>query len=207
MDASTTFEELTEHCISNAIDVIAISDHGTIEGALEYIKTDPPVKVIIAQEILTHHGEIMGMFLNKTIPSGGSVDETLDEIKKQEGLVCIPHPFDPVRGSALDISIIHQLAEKGQIDLIEVQNARYVFASSGKKAKKFAKQYAIPASAGSDAHSADEIGRVFLKMDYFNNKVEFIESLLSSLIYGKHQSPLIHLGSTARKFKNKIMGH
>ena len=36
-----------------------------------------PFPVIVAEEILTPHGEIMGMFLKETIPSGLSVEETI----------------------------------------------------------------------------------------------------------------------------------
>ncbi|GAG75610.1 unnamed protein product, partial [marine sediment metagenome] len=87
------------------INCIAISDHGTTEGALK-IQSLAPFKVIVAEEILTPHGEIMGMLLKETIPSGLSVEQTISQIRAQGGLVCIPHPFDTFRQSALDAKII-----------------------------------------------------------------------------------------------------
>ncbi|MDV2989309.1 MAG: PHP domain-containing protein [Dehalogenimonas sp.] len=205
-DANTTFEELTDRCRVLGLGAIAIADHGTVEGALDYIKTGPPVKVIVAEEILTPHGEIMGMFLKETIPSGFSVDETIKAIREQDGLVCIPHPFDPVRSSALDSRVLEQLAEAHKVDILETVNARYVFNSSIRQARKFAESQRLLPGAGSDAHSAEEIGSVYLEMADFNNKAQFLEALRKARIYGRNRSPFVHVSSIARKIKKNITG-
>lgn len=205
-DANTTFEELTTRCLEIGLNAIAIADHGTIEGALEYQKTEPPVKVIVSEEILTPHGEIMGMFLKETIPSGSSAEDTVKAIRVQDGLVCIPHPFDPVRGSALDSRVLRQLAEAHKVDILEVVNARYVFQSSIRQARKFAKNKGLAQSAGSDAHSVGEIGSVYLEMADFNNKTQFLEALRKARIHGRNRSPLVHVSSIARKLKKDIAG-
>lgn len=205
-DANTTFEELTEQCLKLGLGAIAIADHGTTEGAIDFLKTAPAFKVIIAEEILTPHGEIMGMFLNKTIPSGSSIEDTVKAIREQDGLVCIPHPFDPVRSSALNTKALIEMAQRYEVDVIEVMNARYVFQSSVKQAQKFAAQYNLPRSAGSDAHTAGELGSVYLEMPEFNNKSEFIEALCYAKICGKTKNPLVHFSTVARKVKNKLAG-
>ena len=135
-DANTTFEQLTVRCQELGLGAIAIADHGTTEGALAFLKTSPPFQVIVAEEILTPHGEIMGMFLKETIPSGSSVEDTIKAIREQDGLVCVPHPFDPVRSSALDSQTLKKLAGQNQVDVLEVLNARYVFQSSIDQAQK-----------------------------------------------------------------------
>ncbi|AKG53487.1 hypothetical protein DGWBC_0818 [Dehalogenimonas sp. WBC-2] len=203
-DANTTFEELTEQCLKLGLGAIAIADHGTTEGAIAFLKTAPAFKVIVAEEILTPHGEIMGMFLKETIPSGSSVEDTVKAIRQQDGLVCVPHPFDPVRSSALDTKALTELAQRYEVDVIEVMNARYVFQSSIKQARKFAELYNLPRSAGSDAHTAGELGSVYLEMPAFNNKREFIEALSQAKICGKTRNPLVHLSTVARKIKSKL---
>ncbi len=203
MDASTTFEELLSRCLETGLGAIAIADHGTVEGALEFKKI-APFEVIVAEEVLTPYGEIMGMFLTETIPSG-SVEETIAAIRKQGGLVCIPHPFDPLRSSALDAKVIEVLAEKGQIDIIEVLNARIILESGVRKADKFARKYNLLRGAGSDAHGPDELGNAWLEMPPFQTKEEFLAALAKAEIHGRHSSPLVHLHSTARRIK-KILG-
>ena len=80
MDCSMSLKKIIDRCLEIGIDCIAVADHGTIEGALE-MQSIAPFKVIVAEEILTHHGEIMGMFLREWIPSGLSVPETISRIK------------------------------------------------------------------------------------------------------------------------------
>ena len=117
MDCDTPLEKIISRCLELGINCVNIADHGTIEGALK-MQELAPFSVIVSEEILTPHGEIMGMFLRETISSGQSVEATLSQIKAQGGLVCIPHPFDTVRGSAMKSKIIEEIL--GQIDVMEV---------------------------------------------------------------------------------------
>ena len=205
MDASTTFEELLTRCREVGLGAIAIADHGTVEGALEFQKL-APFPVIVAEEVLTPYGEIMGMFLTETIPSGSSVEETIAAIRKQGGLVCIPHPFDPLRSSALNGKVVEALAEKGQIDVLEVFNARIVLKSAIRRAEKFALKYHLLQSAGSDAHGPGELGNAYLEMPSFRTKEEFLAALAKAEIHGRRNNPLKRLGSGVRKLKRKLSG-
>ena len=171
---------------------IAIADHGTTEGALK-MQDIAPFRVIVAEEILTPHGEIMGMFLKETIPGGLSPEETISRIRAQGGLVCIPHPFDTLRQSALHNKTIEELVE--QIDIIEAFNARSPFLRSSTRARNFADKYGILKSAGSDAHTLGEIGNAYVEMPEFNGKNDFLNSLANGKIFGQRTSPLAHFGS------------
>ncbi len=203
MDASTTFEQLLARCKEVGLGAIAIADHGTADGALEFQKI-APFTVIVAEEVLTPHGEIMGMFLKETIPSGTSVEDTIAAIKEQGGLVCIPHPFDPLRSSALDSKVIEVLAGKGQIDVLEVLNARILLQAAVTRADKFAKRHGLLRSAGSDAHGPEELGNAYLEMPPFRTKEEFLASLAKAEICGRRNSPMVHLHSTAQRLKKKL---
>ena len=82
MDSSTSLEAIVSRCLELGINCIAIADHGTVTGALK-MQSLAPFTVIVAEEILTPHGEIMGMFLKETIPSDSSVEETISQIRAQ----------------------------------------------------------------------------------------------------------------------------
>jgi len=192
-------EKIINRCLELGIDCIAIADHGTIEGALEMQRL-APFTVIVAEEVLTPHGEIMGMFLKETIPNGLSVEQTITQIKGQGGLVCIPHAFDIFRPSALGERIVEEIAE--QIDVMEVFNARSPLLRSSAKAKAFAEKYGIAQSAGSDAHTPNEIGNAYMELPEFNGKDAFLQALVKGKILGRRTNPLAHFSSAWAKLKN-----
>lgn len=200
-DCSTPLEQIIERCLETGINCIAIADHGTAEGALK-MQRIAPFPVIVAEEILTPHGEIMGMFLKETIPSGLSVEETISRIKAQGGLVNIPHPFDLFRQAALAKSKIEAIA--GQIDLIEVFNARSLLRRTSVRAVEFARKYGIPQCAGSDAHTIPEIGKTYVEMPEFRGRDDFLEALKQGRISGQRANPLVHVNSVLARIKPSL---
>ncbi len=198
MDCQTPLDMIIDRCVELGINCIAVSDHGTAEGALK-MQTMAPFTVIVAEEILTHDGEIMGMFLKETIPSHLSPEETIDRIRAQGGLVCIPHPFDPFRGSAFG-SHIDGIID--HIDVIEVYNSRSPLKRSSQKARQFAEKHGFARSAGSDAHTVHEIGNAYVQMPEFSDKEGFLRALNQGTIHGRKSSLFRHFNSTWAKIKN-----
>ncbi len=203
MDCKMPLQQVIDRCLEKGINCVAIADHGTIEGALK-LKEMAPFLVIIAEEILTPHGEIMGMFLTETIPSanGITVDEAITRIQAQGGLVNVPHPFDTFRGSALDSGVLYRVAE--QLDLVEVFNARTLVRNNSTKARNFALKYGKPGSAGSDAHTPLEIGNTYVEMAEFNTKEEFLKSLAAGKLHGNQTNPLKYLLNIMVRLRNKF---
>jgi len=204
MDCNTSLDELIRRCQELDINCVAIADHGTIEGALK-LKAMAPFRVIVAEEVLTPNGEIMGMFLSETIASGLSASEVIARIRGQGGLVCIPHPFDVLRGSALDGKIIEKLAAQNQIDLLEVINSRSILLRSVDHARAFALKYNIAQSAGSDAHTLPEIGNAYVEMPDFNGRDDFLWAIAKGKVCGHRSSPLVHFRSLAQKLKKQYL--
>jgi predicted metal-dependent phosphoesterase TrpH len=202
MDCTVSLERIIERCLEIGINCVAIADHGTAEGALK-LQEMAPFKVIVAEEILTPFGEIMGMFLKETIPSGLPVAETIACIRAQGGLVNIPHPYDALRPSALKNSILEELAD--EIDAVEVFNARSIVRKNNARARLFAHKHGIARSAGSDAHTPSEIGNAYVEMPDFDGKDEFIKALAAGKIFGRGASPVVHVGSVWARVK-KIFG-
>jgi len=198
IDCATPLDKLIERCLELGVNCVAIADHGTVEGALK-LKEIAPFTVIVAEEILTPDGEVMGMFLEETIPSGITVTEAISRIRAQSGLVCIPHPFDIFRPSALGVNISEKVS--GQIDIVEVFNARTLPFQNQNKAISFAEKHGLGKSAGSDAHTLPEIGNAYVEMPDFSNKDDFLEALAQGKIHGRKTNPLTHFAS----LKNRIV--
>ncbi len=203
MDCGTHLEKIVARCQELGINCIAIADHGTVEGGLK-MQNLAPFTVIVAEEILTPHGEVMGMFLKETIPSGISLREAIESIKAQDGLVCIPHPFDILRPSALG-KMVEEIVP--QIDVIEAFNSRCPFPVSATKAREFAEKYGIAQGAGSDAHTVEEIGNAYVEMPEFSGRGDFLQALAQGKITGHRTNPLAHISSTLAKLKPRHRGH
>ena len=110
------------------------------------------IKVIVGEEVKTaDQGEVIGLFLSEKIPRGLTLEETVAEIKRQGGVVYVPHPFDRMHAVP---DYEHLLTVLDDVDAIEVYNPRVAIGSFNEEAARFAAKYRIPAGAGSDAHVA-----------------------------------------------------
>jgi predicted metal-dependent phosphoesterase TrpH len=134
---------------------VAVVDHGTIKGgkATSELNKDRDFIVITGAEIKTDRGEIIGYFLNEEIKSRGFM-ETVDEMRSQDALITIPHPFDTFRMNRLkDPEGVAPI-----VDSIEVFNSRCIFESYNKNALQLQRKNNLSATAGSDAHYIEELG-------------------------------------------------
>ncbi len=198
MDCETELNDIIKRCQEKGINCIAVSDHDATEGALK-MKALAPFPVVVAEEILTPNGEIMGMFLKEHIPSGISIEEAIAQIKAQGGLVCLPHPFDPFRGLRVDTPKLEALV--AQIDIIEEFNARLPLLRYANKARSFAQKHGKPVTAGSDAHHPSEIGYTYVEMPEFNGRDDFTQALRQGKIHRRRSNFLVHFSSTWTKLK------
>lgn len=187
-DCATTPLELLAACEESGLEAIAITDHNTIAGALEVASLAPKeLHVIVGEEIKTTEGEIIGLYLTTEIPRGLSAEETIAEIRKQGGLVYVPHPFDP-----LHLTPTYELLARNaaDIDIIEVYNPRITFTSFNEKAKRLARKYDIPGGAGSDCHVVQGIGTAMISLRRFGRPEELLASLREADIIRSNKSPL-----------------
>ena len=203
IDSLTPLERIAEHCPRVGIDCIAVADHNTIAGALR-LREIAPFKVIVAEEILTSAGEIIGFFLSEEIPKGLSPQEAISRIRKQGGLVGIPHPFG--RSLPWSTNLLTSPEILSQIDIIEAFNSRTPFSSGNAKASKLAREQGKAASAGSDAHTLGEIGHAYVEMPNFDGPADFLKSLAQGKISGQKASHLVHSASMWAKVKRHILG-
>jgi predicted metal-dependent phosphoesterase TrpH/glycosyltransferase involved in cell wall biosynthesis len=187
-DCATPVDTLLETAKRVGLGAIAVTDHNEISGALEARERADGVKVIVAEEVKTaDQGEVIGLFIEEKIPRGLTLQETIEEIRRQGGLVYVPHPFDRMH-SIPDYE--HMLDVVGEIDAIEVFNPRVAFSAFNEEAARFAAKYRIVAGAGSDSHVAQGLGSVKIRMRDFEGPKEFLESLRDADIVRKRQSLL-----------------
>jgi glycosyltransferase involved in cell wall biosynthesis len=189
-DCATPVEVLLRAAKVQGLGAIAVTDHNEIAGAFEAqaLAADYGVKVIVAEEVKTaSQGEVIGLFLSEKIPRGMSMADTVAEIRRQGGLVYVPHPFDRMH-SVPDYE--HLLGIVEEIDAIEVYNPRVAIGSFNEEAARFAAKYRIVAGAGSDAHVAQGLGSVRVRMRDFDGPDEFVESLREADILTKPSSLL-----------------
>lgn len=198
MDSTTSLEDIIKRCQQTGINCIAITDHNAIEGALK-MQELAPFTVIPGEEILTPEGEIIGYFLKEWIPSGQPIEKVIDSIKGQGGLVALPHPFDTFRGLRMDQRRLEELT--GQIDLVEVFNARSPIPMDSKKARDFAEKFGLPPTAGSDAHSPREIGKTYVEMASFDGKESFLQALRAGTIHRQPSSIFVHFYTLFAKMR------
>jgi len=171
------------------LDVVAVTDHNTIRGALA-VRELSEQPVIIGEEVKSADGEILGLFLSEEVPKGLAASETIARIKEQGGLVGVPHPFDSLR-LALREDVMLSVIER--IDFIEALNARMVFSAHNDKARDFAAAHALPTTAGSDAHSPWEVARCYVEMPPFEGPLEFLAALKHGHLRGRLSTPFVHL--------------
>jgi predicted metal-dependent phosphoesterase TrpH len=189
-DCATPVDVLLQTARDRGLGAIAITDHNEVSGALEARKiaeeSFDDLKVIVAEEVKTaEQGEVIGLFLEEKIPKGLTMAETIAEIRRQGGLVYVPHPFDRFH-SVPDYEHLLDIVE--EIDVLEVFNPRVALTAFNEEAERFARKYRIVPGAGSDSHVAQGLGSVRVRIHDFDGPEEFLEAMRDADITRKHKN-------------------
>lgn len=183
-DSLLTPEKIIKTAIKKGLDGVAITDHNTIRGGLAARKYNKDLTIIVGAEIATDRGEIIGLFLNEEIKSR-EFWSVVDEIKDQDGIIVVPHPFDTMRKKVIKMD----KSMYKVFDCVEVFNSRCIFSKFNKNALKFTKEYGKTMTAGSDAHFWFEIGHAYT---IFNGEIR--KSLMNgkTKIEGRKTNSIVH---------------
>jgi len=188
-DCATPVKVLIETARDRGFGAIAITDHNEVSGAMEAAEVAAEMddfKIIVAEEVMTGDaGEVIGLFLKEKIPKGTSMSDTIREIKRQGGLVYVPHPFDRLH-SVPDYENLLDIVE--DIDLMEVFNPRVAISVFNEEAERFARKYNIIPAAGSDSHVAQGLGAVRNRLHDFDGPEEFLEAMREAEITRRHKN-------------------
>lgn len=165
-DGHPTPEELVDWVREeNKLQVIAVTDHNTIEGGLRARNRalSTSLEVVIGSEISSKDGHILGLWLERNVPAGLSAAMTVDKIHEQGGIAVGPHPFwltgklgltSPPHGVGILVALL-------PFDGIEVENSTPGLGLANLRARRLNRQLGLPALAASDAHILPAIGRAY----------------------------------------------
>ncbi len=164
-DGTGSVEEVLAFVERNtALDVIAITDHDTIEGALRardlVAKGDYRFEVIVGEEISTREGHMLALFLEKPVPPDLSIERSIELVHEQGGLAVVAHPFNPVFRHSVQRGVMNRLLCQPELhpDGIETLNGSFAGIGSSRLAMSLAKKvYHWAETGGSDAHTPTAI--------------------------------------------------
>jgi predicted metal-dependent phosphoesterase TrpH len=183
-DSTTTPDEIEQAVVESGLDVLCITDHNEIRGALE-LAGRLPCRVIVGEELRTHAGELIGLFLTDRVPFGTPPIAAAEIVRAQGGVVYVPHPFDPMRRNLAEAALA-SLVAAGLVDAMEVLNAKTSLSSLNRRAAHYAAEHGILAGAGSDAHVPGALGAAYVEMPDFEGPAEFLRSLSEARVVGHH---------------------
>lgn len=200
-DGGISAEEYERILNTGKLDVIAITDHNETSFARIMHKKHGD-KIIIGEEITTAEGEIIGLYLQETIPAQLSAIETVKRIKEQNALVYIPHPFEiyrkGIQASALDLI-------KDDVDIVEVFNGRGILRGKPKEALSFANLYQKSQAASGDAHCIRGMGYTYSIVKDFPEHKTLKQLLARPELSRKYAPAYTLLCPLVNRIKNKII--
>ncbi|MDD1675137.1 MAG: PHP domain-containing protein [Methanomicrobiales archaeon] len=176
-DGESRVEDILRRAEQVGLDVIAITDHDTVEGFHYAQRCRSPILVIPGIEVSTRQGHIIVLGIDVPLPPRKDVLETISRARELGGLVILPHPYHMWR---------HGVARKmkgsiSAVDAVEAFNSRYIVGTANRKAALMARRYHKPCVGGSDAHHARFVGFGVTYIDAEPN----IESILAAIHAGK----------------------
>ncbi len=189
-DSLNKIPTLLKTARQRGLDRLIITDHNSIQGALQAKELDPQL-VIIGEEIRTDKGELLAAFVTQEIPRGLPALQVIQMLRQQGAFISVSHPFDRHRGWQLaDLMEILPL-----VDAIEAFNSRCIHAVDNTLAMRFAAEHNLAVTVGSDSHFLPELGRAVIYLPDFSSGQE----LRAVIRQGQAQTRLsawsVHLAS------------
>jgi predicted metal-dependent phosphoesterase TrpH len=163
-DGAASVTEVLEHAASRTdMRLIAITDHDTIEGALEARRMASAygLEVIVGEEVSTREGHLLALFIERHLPPHRPVAETIAAVHEQGGLCVAAHPYDWIVPSLGRFNLHQRCAgpeRAWDLDGIEGFNASLWLPSNNRRAAQTAAELGLPVIGGSDSHHLPTIG-------------------------------------------------
>jgi len=186
-DGESSVEEILRKAEEAGLDVIAITDHDTVDGAKKALTIPSGVLVIPGIEVSTKQGHLLVLGVTEVIPSGLDVVTTVDIARRMGALLILPHPYHVWRHGVAR----RKNAGMAVVDAVESFNSRYIVGSANKKAARIAKRLGKPCVGGSDAHNARFVGFGRTYVEAEKNVPAILEAIRAGNVScGGKQTPL-----------------
>jgi predicted metal-dependent phosphoesterase TrpH len=164
-DGTASVPAVLERARQVGLDVIAVTDHDEIDGALEAIDLsfEVGIEVIPGIEITTAEGDLLALFVTQKIARDMSLVETVSKVGELGGICIAPHPMDdgfkmhslgsyPIMKALRDPDTAHVLVA------LETYNASILTKENNEYARKLAEHLGMTQTGSSDAHFLGAIG-------------------------------------------------
>jgi predicted metal-dependent phosphoesterase TrpH len=171
-DGQSSLQALIERSRECGLDRIALTDHNTVEGAIELAQIAPEL-TIVGEEAKTREGEVIGLFITDRLAPYLMPEEVMDLIHEMGGLTYLPHPLDRRRANFRPERVM-QMAQR--VDIIETYNP-WCDAAANAAAAKLAADLGKVTATGSDAHGIQELGRSWMEIEDYKDAADFLEKL------------------------------
>ena len=186
-DGESSVEEILRAAETAGLDVIAITDHDTVDGAKKAISLPSSVLVIPGIEVSTRQGHLLVLGVTEIIPAGLDVVETVNIARRMGALLILPHPYHVWRHGVAR----RKKAGMSVVDAVESFNSRYIVGSANKKAARIARRLGKPCVGGSDAHNAKFVGFGRTYIDAERNIPAILEAVRAGKVScGGRKTPL-----------------
>ena len=179
---------------------VIVTDHNNIDGALAARQLDSEL-IIVGEEIRTTCGEILAAYVIESVPRGLSPQETIKRLRDQGAFISVSHPFD-IRSGAWALDDLLEIAPF--VDAIEVFNARCMKPGANQSALRFAQDYNLPGTAGSDAHAAFELGVACVELAQFESPNELRRVIGQGRVRGRLSPFWVHLVSRYARIRKEV---
>ena len=201
-DSLTTLEAALRAARARGLARLVVTDHNTIAGALEARRLAPDF-VIVGEEVMTTEGELLAYFLEESVPAGLPPEEAIARLRAQGAFVAAAHPFDLRRKGHWSLAALERIAP--WLDAVEGFNARCFSARANREAARFAAAHGLLVVAGSDAHTAAEIGRAGVVLPPFPPTADGLRAALrESRFEGTISPPWVTLASRYAKWRKRV---
>jgi predicted metal-dependent phosphoesterase TrpH len=164
-DGTASVLAVLQQAKQTGLDVIAITDHDEIDGALEAMELAPEVgiEVIPGIEVSTADGDLLALNVTQKIERDQPMLETLSKVGKLGGICIAPHPMDDgyrmhSLGSYLIMKALRDRDAAKILIAIETYNATILNKANNDYARILAEHLGIAQTGNSDAHVLNAIG-------------------------------------------------
>ena len=149
-----TIGEIIAAAEERGLDGVAITDYGTVKGALKARTKSEDVLVIPGCETRTDCGHVLALGVEQPLPLCIRFSDALKRIRNQNGLAVLAHPYAGLPRKSVWM--------RNKPDAVEAVNALYPFFSyfTG-KSRALAESLDLPQVGGSDAHYASNVGDAY----------------------------------------------
>jgi len=199
-DGVTTPKQVIDYSRKQGLDGVAITDHNTIQGALE-LMNNKELMVIPGIEVTTLQGHVLALNVTKAIPPSLSVLETIQKTHELGGIAIAAHPSVMLKGLRM------QTCRDLNFDAVEVVNsAAFPFFLSTYLNRRVAVNLNLPQTGGSDAHYAPEIGSAYTLVDADPEIDEIAKAITKGDVapFGKAVSWKVRFEKEALRLKRRL---